>query len=117
MYRLKKSKAYSHGNYIRPNYISVWFEAYWQAAKLGVSLSEFISHALYVFMTGKEPAGWTGNFKLVGKLLKTVEGKYAQRKGIAEIRSKYQAQRTRIRQEKAAKNVPRTKEHKVQGPK
>ena len=54
MYRVGK-KAYSHGNYIRPTYVAVWREARQQAERNGVSLSEFISHALYVFMTGHEP--------------------------------------------------------------
>ena len=54
MYRVGKH-AYSHGNYIRPTYLDVWRESKRQADKAGVSLSEFISHALYVFMTGHEP--------------------------------------------------------------
>lgn len=62
MYRVGK-KAYSHGNYIRPTYIAVWREAAQQAEANGVSLSEFISHALYVFMTGHAPK----NGKLRGR--------------------------------------------------
>lgn len=49
------TKAYQHGNYIRPTYVAVWTEAARQAEEHGVSLSEFISHALYVFMTGRAP--------------------------------------------------------------
>lgn len=64
MYRVGK-KAYSHGNYIRPTYIAVWREAQRQAEENGVSLSEFISHALYVFMTGHVPK----NGKLQGRNL------------------------------------------------
>lgn len=55
MYRSGR-KAYAHSNYIRPSYSHVWHEADRQAASNGVSLSEFVSHALYVFMTGREPA-------------------------------------------------------------
>lgn len=53
------SKAWSHGNYIRPDYVSVWSEAARQADAQGMSLSEFVSQALYTFMTGKRPTGDT----------------------------------------------------------
>jgi hypothetical protein len=49
------TKACAHGAYIRPDYISVWREAARQADAQGLSLSEFVSQALYVFMTGKRP--------------------------------------------------------------
>jgi hypothetical protein len=107
MYKLKKGKAYQHGNYIRPNYTSVWFEAYWQASEMGVSLSEFISHALYVFMTGREPVHWTGNFTRAGKLFTKVENEYAKSKGLAKIRRNLQIQRARTRAEEANQNVSR----------
>jgi len=54
MYRVGR-KAYSHGNYIRPTYIDVWKWARQLAAENHVSLSEFVSHALFVFMTGRMP--------------------------------------------------------------
>jgi hypothetical protein len=49
------SKAHAHGNYIRPDYVSVWKEAERQAKANHVSLSEFVSQALYFFMTGTRP--------------------------------------------------------------
>jgi hypothetical protein len=70
MYRIKGSrKAWSHGNYIRPTYVDIWREASAQAEEVGVSLSEFISHALYVFMTGRAPK----NGKLRGKNVVQIE--------------------------------------------
>jgi hypothetical protein len=53
------SKARAHGNYIRPEYVAVWREALRQAKANNVSLSEFVSQALYYFMTGKRPDGTT----------------------------------------------------------
>ena len=54
MYRVGR-KAFAHGNYIRPTYVEVWRLARRLAEENSVSLSEFISHALYVFMTGHVP--------------------------------------------------------------
>lgn len=48
-------KSFQHGNYIRPEYVSIWKEALRQAKANNVSLSEFVSQALYYFMTGKRP--------------------------------------------------------------
>lgn len=62
MYRVyrngKVTKAWQHGNYIKHEYGDVWSMAESEAAEAHVSLSEFISHALYVFMLGREPPGW-----------------------------------------------------------
>jgi hypothetical protein len=52
-----RKNAWSHGNYIRPTFSAIWREAERRAALEGVSLSEFTSHALFVFMTGENPVG------------------------------------------------------------
>lgn len=57
MYRIyrkgRRVKARAHSNYIRPDYVEVWKAARTQAEREGVSLSRFVCHALYKFMTGK----------------------------------------------------------------
>lgn len=57
MYRVgKRNRAHAHGTYIRPLYLEVWKGAERQAEKLGVSLSQFVNHGLFVIMTGCEPS-------------------------------------------------------------
>lgn len=53
MYRLRGSKAYAHGCYIRPGeYVELWREVKYQARTLNISVSEFVSHSMHLFMTG-----------------------------------------------------------------
>lgn len=62
MYRVGRS-AFAHGVYIRPLYQEVWDEMDRQARAHGVSVSTFVNHALFVYMTGAEPE----DSKLTGK--------------------------------------------------
>lgn len=54
MYKIKGSHAYSHGCYIRPGeYVELWREIKYQAKLLNISVSEFVSHSMHLFMLGK----------------------------------------------------------------
>lgn len=49
MYRIKGSKAYSHGCYIRPGgYIELWRDIARLAKEAEVSVSEFVSHHMHL---------------------------------------------------------------------
>lgn len=54
MYRIKGSHAYSHGCYIRPGeYVDLWRAIRSNAAELGISVSEYISHSMHLLLTGR----------------------------------------------------------------
>lgn len=54
MYRIKGSHAFSHGCYIRPGeYVDLWREIKHQSRTLGISVSEFVSHSMHLFLTGE----------------------------------------------------------------
>jgi hypothetical protein len=51
MYKIKGSHAYSHGCYIRPGeYVTLWREIRRQARELNISVSEFVSHSMHLFL-------------------------------------------------------------------
>jgi hypothetical protein len=51
MFKIKGSHAYSHGCYIRPGeYVDLWREIRRQAKELNISVSEFVSHSMYLFL-------------------------------------------------------------------
>jgi hypothetical protein len=54
LYKLKGSHAYSHGCYIRPGeYVDLWREIKRQARDLDISVSEFVSHCMHLYLLGK----------------------------------------------------------------
>lgn len=54
MYRIKGSKAFSHGCYIRPGgYIELWRDITRLAKEHDVSVSEYVSHTMHIAEYGE----------------------------------------------------------------
>jgi hypothetical protein len=56
MYRLKNSKAYAHGCYIRPTNKDLWRLITRLAGESGKSISLFVNDSLFHYLTGERNA-------------------------------------------------------------
>jgi hypothetical protein len=55
MYKIKGSHAYSHGCYIRPGeYTDLWKLITRHAKESEISISEYVSHCMYIFYYGNK---------------------------------------------------------------